>query len=219
MAVNPIGSGAFSGALAPQQASGDLGKDDFMKLLIAQMANQDPLSPVDNSEFIAQLAQFSSLEAMNGVRDSVDSLSLLQTAATNAQVASLVGREVSVQGEDFSLHQDQAVELGYQLGAAADKVEVTIYDKAGKKVRTLSLGPQEAGAGTFTFDGHDDDGNPLPEGDYTFKIAAFDADGASVDSITKISGHVTGVSFENGYPELLIGEQRYPLASVTEISE
>lgn len=220
MAINPLGTNGLSGSLAaPQQGTNALGKDDFMKLLIAQMSNQDPLSPVDNSEFVAQLAQFSSLESMNSVRDAVDSLSLLQSAATNAQVASLVGREVTVQGEDFSLHQDQPVDLGYQLASAAEKVEVTIYDQDGHKVRTMSLGPQESGAGTFSFDGHDDDGNPLPAGDYSFKIAAFSADDVSVASVTKISGRVSGISFENGYPELLINGQRYPLAAVTEVSE
>lgn len=220
MAIDALSGYTSAASLAPQsQANDALGKEDFMKLLITQMSNQDPLSPVDNSEFIAQLAQFSSLEAMTAVRDSVDTLSLLQSAATNAQVASLVGRHINVRGGAFTLQHDTSVELGFTLGAAAEKVEVTIYDEDGNKVRTLSLGPQEVGEGTFEFDGHDDDGNLLPEGDYTFKLAAFDRDDMPVNSITTVQGRVTGVSFANGYPELIIGEQRFPLGAVTEITE
>lgn len=220
MAIDALSGYTSAASLAPQsQANDALGKEDFMKLLITQMSNQDPLSPVDNSEFIAQLAQFSSLEAMTAVRDSVDSLSLLQSAATNAQVSSLVGRNINVRGDAFTLQQDTSVELGFTLGAAAEKVEVTIYDEDGNKVRTLSLGPQELGEGTFEFDGRDDDGNQLPEGDYTFKLAAFDRDDMPVDSVTTVQGRVTGVSFANGYPELIIGEQRFPLGAVTEITE
>ena len=220
MAVDSVGASSGAALQGPEPTGGDgLGKDDFMKLLIAQMSHQDPLSPVENGEFIAQLAQFSSLESMNAMRDSIDMLSLLQSAATNAQVASMVGREIVARGDGFELGTENSIDLSFRLASEAERVEVTVYDDEGNKVRTLSLGRQEAGEGSFSFDGFDDNGNRLPEGDYTFSLAAFDADDQIVDSLTLTHGHVSGVSFENGYPELLIGEQKIPLGNVIEISE
>ncbi|MFH1810641.1 MAG: flagellar hook capping FlgD N-terminal domain-containing protein [Pseudomonadota bacterium] len=203
---------------APSSGGTALDKDAFLRLLVTQLQNQDPLAPTDSTAFVAQLAQFSGLEAMVEVRDSVDALSFLQTAATNAQVASLVGREVAVRGDWFELLADGTpVDLHFDLGGAASSVEITVYDEDGHKVRTLSLTGRASGSNSVAFDGRDDDGNRLSAGHYTFKVSASDTDGRVVDSATRACGRVTGLSYENGYPELLFGAQRVPLGDVIEI--
>jgi flagellar basal-body rod modification protein FlgD len=205
---------------APVRGQSALDRDAFLRLLVTQLQNQDPLAPTDNTAFVAQLAQFSGLEAMVEVRDAVSALSFLQTAATNAQVAGLVGREVTVRGDWFELAgSGEPSTLHFNLQGEATQVEVTVYDDSGRKVRTLSLNGRQSGDSSAVFDGRDDDGNRLPPGTYTFKLKATDADGATVESFTLAGGRVTGLSYESGYPELLFGERRVTLSEVVEIRE
>lgn len=195
-----------------------LGKDQFLKLLTAQLSNQDPLSPMDSQDFAAQLAQFSTVEQLENIGTRLDTLLVAQASANQMNATSLVGRSVRYAADHVALAADGApAEFQVQLGADAVDVVAVVTDANGRVVRTLDLGAHAQGATTASWDGRDANGAAAPAGSYTVTISAEDADGAAVTAATTVRGTVSGVTFENGSAELLIGTSRVPLADVTEI--
>jgi flagellar basal-body rod modification protein FlgD len=201
------------------QGSSALGAGEFMKLLMAQLSNQDPLQPQDSSAFVAQLAQFTSVQLLQSADSNLGSLLLAQASANQIGDASLVGKDVLFKSGDLSLVAGKAAPVEAHLAGAATQVTVTITDANGKVVRTLPLGAQSAGDVTASWDGLDASGVQLPPGTYHAAIAAADATGKAVSVTEQARGRVTGISFESGYPELLIGGARVKLADVVEINQ
>jgi len=205
---------------APEQApANELGKNDFVKLLMAQLGNQDPTSPMDSQAFVAQLAQFASVEQLQGIGSRLDSLVLAQASANQTATASLVGRELLYRTDTAQLEAEGGVELHGQLAAPAQSVTVTILDSSGKVVRTIRLGEHEAGPLHHEWDGLDDRGERLPPGSYKVQLAAANQEGKSVAIDSRARGQVTGVSFENGYPELMLGTKKIKLSEIVEIKQ
>lgn len=186
-----------------------MGKESFLKLLVTQLSNQDPLSPAEPTEFLGQLAQFTSLEQLVNVNEGLNILAISQTAATSAEMVSFVGREVTFSGTGMVLDNNgDAREIEFDLSGPAKDVTVQVIDGQGKVVRNMDMGSLSAGSQIAEFDGHDDDGNDLPAGSYSIRISAFDEDGATVDVSTLSTGIVSGVTFEAGYPKLLLQDGR-----------
>jgi flagellar basal-body rod modification protein FlgD len=205
-------------AVTSQTTTPALGKDEFMKLLVAQLAHQDPLNPLDDKEFVAQLAQFSGLEQMMQVNQRLDLLQVSQTALANAQLAGLIGREVLVNGDSLQLTRGGAPSpVQLNLGADAATTTITIRDAQGNVVRTLNAPGLIAGAHSVSWDGRADNGSELPPGTYTVKVEAKDANGTAVQVDTQVRGVVTGVAFDKGYAELLIGDRRVRPADVVQV--
>jgi flagellar basal-body rod modification protein FlgD len=198
-----------------------LGKDDFLRLLITQLSNQDPLAPMQNEQFVAQLAQFSSLEQMQNINDkleaSIQTDMLLSQALNNSLVTTLIGKEVKVQGDTFSLGEQGEVVGGFQIGEASASTTVEIRDAAGQVVRTLTFGGLPAGDHVIRWDGKDANGNRLAAGDYTFVIKSLDAEGEELPVISYVRGTITGVRYDQGAAFLLMGGSAYPLGNVIEI--
>ena len=141
-------------------ATGDeLGKDQFLELLVAQMNNQDPLSPQENGEFIAQLAQFSTVEGIGNLNTSMESLLSGYQSSQALQASSLVGRTVIVPADQAVVDTEAGLEGQLALQKNSTNVFVNIYDDAGSLVKTINLGSQEAGMHDFTWDGTDASGN------------------------------------------------------------
>ncbi|MEC9072853.1 MAG: flagellar hook assembly protein FlgD [Myxococcota bacterium] len=211
----------------PMQGAGQgpnkdmMGKESFLKLLVTQLSNQDPLSPAEPTEFLGQLAQFTSLEQLANVNDGLNILAISQTAATSAEMVSFVGREVTFSGSGMVLDtRGQEKEIEFELSGKADKVTVQVLDETGEVVRNMDMGSMSPGQKTAEFDGRDDDGNQLPAGSYTIQISAFDEDGASVDVSTLSKGVVSGVTFEAGYPKLRLQDGReITLNQILEVTE
>ena len=196
-----------------------MGQEEFMRLLVTQLENQDPLNPVKDTEFLAQLAQFSALEQLVGVNQRLDDLLEWQRAAGLAGAVSLIGREVRFAGDRVTLAREgDTVTLAYELSGDAAQVQVEIFDRFGRKVRTLSPGAQEAGPQRVLWDGRDDQGQPLPAGTYTFSVSAQDVSGGRVEATTWGSGTVSSVLYEDGTPYLLVGEQRVPVWDILAVS-
>lgn len=208
---------------AAQQASAStskstLGKDDFLKLLTAQLSNQDPLQPVDNQAFIAQLAQFSSLEQLQGVTSRLDSLLLAATSSNQLGAASLVGKDVSFKTSDVDLSGGTSPALEAHLDARADVVAI-IQDPTGRTVRTLALGAHDAGSFDLGWDGRDGNGNTLPSGRYSVKLAAKAADGSDVAVEARSRGRAQGVSFDASGAHLIIGTNQVDMSDVVQITQ
>jgi flagellar basal-body rod modification protein FlgD len=180
-----------------------MGRDAFLKLLVAQLKNQDPLKPQDNSAFVAELAQFSSLEQSMGVNDRLDQMMLQNQGMANANVVNMVGQTATVKGSLLTTDgSGLGVPLAFTQDRASDKTVVQIVDINGKTVRTLDLGQRPLGISKITWDGRSDDGLVQPAGTYSVSVKANDADGGSISVSQETSGTIIGVAFDKGYPVL-----------------
>ena len=192
-------------------------KDDFMTLLLKQLSHQDPLNPMDSAQFTSQLTEFSSLEELTNIKDSLEGVLAYQQSMQNATVANLIDKSVETDGDSFYM-QDNA-EVGYVLDSDAASVSISVYDSSGVKVWSGEAGEHMAGVNTFNWNGKDFEGNQLPAGQYSFGIDAKDLSGNVIGSSTIEKGLVTGISFEDGLTYLTLdGNRRINLSDIRSIS-
>jgi len=199
-----------------------LGKDAFMKLLVAQLKNQNPLNPLQGTDFIAQTAQFTSLEQLQQINTSLAKLTAASNGGNNtsldaALAAGYIGKAVTANGAVFDLGIGGSAALSYSLPSPAT-VTIQISDLQGNPVRTLQLGAQAAGQGSIAFDGLDDNGRLLPSGRYSYKVTATDAAGGSIAGAGTASGTVTSINFEGTQPFLTVNGSLVPLSAISQVS-
>jgi len=187
----------------------ELDKDDFLTLLVAKLTNQDPLNPMDDADFTGELAQFSQLEQLTQINESVSDLSSTSIQEQMVNAASYIGKDVRAVGDNLSIHEDGSVStLYYLLADTATNVYANIFDANGNIVRTVELGAQAAGEHEYVWDGLDWKGNELGEGTYYVALAAEDEDGAAILTQTEVSGTVNGVVYDNGMNYLRLDDGR-----------
>ncbi len=194
-----------------------LDKDAFLKILLTEMKYQDPTTPIDNKDFIAQLAQFSSLEQMKNLSASFTQFEKTQDSLNRFQAAALVGKNVVVSNDKISVNGMQIDPITFQLDKPADVV-VKILDSSGNVVKTMKVASLDAGTHELHWDGTDDKGSPVPDGYYKFQITAINADGTQEDIPGLIGGKVEAVQFRNGGVNLIINGIAYSMAQILEIS-
>ncbi|MDD5434444.1 MAG: flagellar hook capping FlgD N-terminal domain-containing protein [Nitrospira sp.] len=205
---------------APREIKKSLGQEDFLKLLVTQMQFQDPLKPMDNTEYTAQLAQFSSLNQLSSINDGVQKISSTEGGLNGVQSVNFIGKEINAKGNKIYVGKDATPSvISYNLDNSVSSVEVDISDKDGKGVRTIKLGKQDTGNHSFTWDGKDFNGSPVSEGEYTTAITAKDIKGNTIDVSTNITGTVTGVSFENNVAYLMVGGMKIGVSDVSQVKE
>lgn len=193
-------AGALTSALGGNQA---MGRDAFLKLLVAQLKNQDPLKPQDNSQFVAELAQFSSLEQSMGINDRLDLLATQNQGLANSQVVGMVGNEVTVKGSMVTAAGGgTAVPVSFSLAGDTASTVVTVRNQAGKVVRTLDLGAREDGLVKLSWDGRDQAGMVQAAGTYVISVQAKNDKDSAVAVSQETTGIVKSVSFDKGYPVL-----------------
>ena len=205
-AASSAQSADLAGALgSATKANNSLGQDAFMKLLVAQISHQDPLKPMDDTAFVSQLAQFSALEQSMGTNTRLDNLAKQQQGIANTDVASLVGKSVTVKGSAVAVDGTGfAAPVNFTLGDNANQVTVSIQDQSGKTVRTMQVGAHQAGLVKLSWDGKDDNGLQQPKGSYTVSINAKGATGAPVDVSQQTTGVLSSVNYSNGYAQLVL---------------
>lgn len=204
---------------ADATGSNALGKDDFMKLLLAQLANQDPTAPQDDQAFVAQLAQFAQLEASQGTNTRLDTLVSAQAASQQTQAVGFIGKSVDFRTDTMNLEAGLSATSQVSVTGAASAVTVNVLDSTGKQVRTMKMGPQLPGAFNVTWDGNDDGGNRQPPGTYSLSVSATDANGKAVGVSLNGNGVITGVDFDNGVPKLKVNGNTVTMSQVTSINE
>ncbi len=218
MAIQSVSSTPTQATAGQALSNQTITQDDFLKLLIAQLQNQDPLQPMDNQQFAVQLATFNSLEQLIGINNKLGSLQTSQGASNQFNAASLIGKAISSNGNTVSLQTGKPAAIGYQLGANASRVVINVQDSSGALVRQISLGAQSAGDQSVLWDGKDASGNAVPAGLYNFEVNAFDLNGKQVQASGSIKGTVTGIRLDGSEPVLELGAVQVPLSAVTSIS-
>lgn len=170
-----------------------LGKDDFLQLLVTQLENQDPLEPMDPEQMTAQLAQFSSLEQLNNISDSMEGLDSMTQSLDQARALDMLGKEVLLEGNSFSLGENE-ISLSYRLENEADEVTVYVTDSSGQEVVQLSAAGTSPGEHSVTWNGENNDGDLCPSGQYTFVVEASKA-GEELTTEPFVLAQVTGVDY------------------------
>jgi flagellar basal-body rod modification protein FlgD len=153
-------------------ANKELGKNEFLNLLVAQLNNQNPLEPQSNGEFIAQLAQFSQVEGIEKLNTSMGSLLSGYQSSQALQASSLVGRKVIIPTDQAVVDTSESFKASLVLPTSSSNVYVNVYDSAGTAVSRINMGEQAAGNVSFIWDGKDASGNLLPPGTYKFEAQA-----------------------------------------------
>ena len=198
------GSSPTTTTSTPGTVGSGLDKQAFLKLLVAQMSHQDPLAPTEGTEYVTQLAQFSLVEQSQNQSTQLTQLSTQLGGLSNNASTDLVGKMVNVRGHGVAWDGTNATGASVTLQGNATKVRVDIQDSSGKTVRTLDMGAHTAGTMAINWDGHDASGQPAIAGNYSVKVTATDPNGAAVSSTSDVTGTVKKVSFDKGYPELLL---------------
>jgi flagellar basal-body rod modification protein FlgD len=179
----------------------ELGKDDFLNLMVVQLKNQDPLNPMDNNEFIAQTTQFSSLEQLINMNESIKNLT--ESLANNTSneklynAANYIGKEAKYFSNSIHLKDQQAL-IGYELDGIPQAVEIEVIDNFGRQVAKFVPSSYKIGQNEFIWDGSDTKGNTLSDGLYQFVVNAVDETGNKIPYRSYTSGHINGVNTING---------------------
>ena len=212
--------------------SNELGQDAFLKLMITQMENQDPLSPQENTEFIAQLAQFTSVESLDKLNNKFSDFSNSFIANQALQASSLVGRSVTVPGDTAVLAANDVVSASVDIPSSTGDAQLSVYNSSGSLVEQISLGAQPAGEMVVRWDGTHVEVNGelidweseheggLPPGQYSFGVSA-SIDGTNTQLATAMSANVNSVTVgANGTLTLnLAGVGAVSLADVKQFNE
>ncbi|UCE67779.1 MAG: flagellar hook capping protein [Candidatus Zixiibacteriota bacterium] len=202
--------------------SSNLGKNDFLNLLVTQLRYQDPLEPMQDSDFVAQLAQFSSLEQLSNISTTLGYSTeldyILSQTIANTMATTIIGKEVVADGNAIYHEYGADSRICFELEADAKNVEVKIYNETGSLVRVLSDQDLEKGMNHLDWDGKDNSGSSVAGGEYTFEITAKDSSDESVGVQTRIVGIVESVRYENGKGYLIINGQKIEMSDIIEVN-
>ena len=202
---------------AAQSATDTMGKDAFLKIFLAQMQHQDPLNPMESTEFTGQLAQFSSLEQLYNVNENLESLKDVEDGANRSDALNYIGKDIVAEGDQLSLGNAGSARGAFQIQERAD-CTAQVVDSAGNLVRSIPLGTLDAGQHTFDWDGLGSSGLQQPSGVYSFTVSAVGETGASVLADTMAGGTVTRVNLEGDSPVLYIGDIPVDFDQILDIS-
>ncbi|MBY0575228.1 MAG: flagellar hook assembly protein FlgD [Gallionellaceae bacterium] len=161
---------ANSGSAAKTSKAAET-QDRFLKLLVTQMKNQDPLNPMDNAQVTSQMAQLSTVTGIDKLNVTLQALSDSMVGNQSLQAASMIGRGVLVDGKGVDLSGGKGYG-GFELEQSVKNARVSIYDKAGALVRNIDLGAQPAGIAKWAWDGKSNTGAVMADGSYTFDVSA-----------------------------------------------
>jgi flagellar basal-body rod modification protein FlgD len=197
----------------------EMDQSDFLTLMTAQLKNQDPFEPVDNSQMVAQMAQFSSLSGITEMNSTLKAIAEKLNGTSLGDAIGYVGKTVLVEGSTAYPRTSGGLAGAVNLAKDAAGVTVTIQSANGETLRTIDMGAQASGAVAWDWDGTTDSGEPAGDGPFTVKVAARSADGGSVTATPLVWAPVSSVSMgANGAPTLTLpGIGNVPLSAVWQV--
>ena len=182
----------------------------FLELLVAQIENQNPLEPLDGTEWATQLAEFANLEQLTQVNTGLGNIDAGLAYQISQQTMQMLGHAVTFEGDQVLLSEGESIDVTYALGGDVSDLRLKVYDRAGLPVGEILDAPGANGLNAYAWNGEvvkDGETTTLEPGMYRIEIEAENAEGESVRSTTYGSGKVTGISFQNNQPVLLLGDQ------------
>ena len=200
----------------------DLDKTDFLTLLVTQLRHQNPLEPMQDQEFVAQLAQFSQLEQLKNMNSSLEMATqvdyIMSQTIANTMATTLIGKTVIAEGADFNLIPGEDIDLGYNLGTDAASVSIKIFNETGTLVRTVNLENVDKGNNTYSWDGRNNDDSPLAPGEYSYEVSALTMSGDTVTAAKRVIGTVNSIKYIDGKAYMIVGGGfRVDLSTIIEI--
>lgn len=200
-----------------KKESKDLGRDEFLKLFLAQLKHQDPLNPMEGTEFSSQLAQFSSLEQLFNMNETLESINESQNGNNAYQVIDLIGKEVEAKGDMLSLVKEQNASAGFSIRVPAESI-VMIIDQNGYRIREMNLGVLQPGAHTFEWDGRSANGELMDSGVYNYKVTAISQTGELTPVETRVRGVIDRINLDGAEPLLFMGEAAINLSQIINVN-
>ncbi len=217
MNLNTIGGLGTEAQNGAAQAPGKLvSSTQFLELLVAQIQNQNPLKPLEGTEFVTQLAEFAGLEQLSAVNQGLDAVNAGQAALLSQQTLGMLGQQVSYPGDSVELSSEGSTELSYRLDGTATDLTIVVTDESGTPLGEIRRASRQGGLNRHPWTGEvegPDGPITLAPGRYRFEVNASDG-GTAVGSETFSSGRVTGITYERGYPELMLENRRLSPADV-----
>ncbi len=209
-----------AGAVDTKGAARDkaLGKSDFLTMLMAQIKNQDPLNPMDNTEFTAQMAQFTSLEQLFNVNDTLNMMVTSINSQNSVQALNIIGKEVTANGQNVHVKNGVSSDIAFTLPETASSVKIVVEDAAGNVVKTIARGSMDEGDHTVTWNPTNDSGAQMDDGLYSYSVIAEDKNGKPIEASTFTKGIASGIAYEDGVAYVFIGNAKYMLSEITEVS-
>lgn len=193
-----------------------LGKDDFLKLLIAQLQNQDPLNPADATEFTSQLAQFSQLEQLSNMSTKLETFAGMASQVERQSALGLMGEDIVVQASQFEASGGPQT-LGYRLENQADSVNLYILDSTGNPVATIPATDTTAGEYFLQWDGTDNSGIPVEPGNYEVVVRALDENEDVLPSQSLLRTTVSGVDLDSDEARLVTTAGTFDMSKVSRV--
>lgn len=209
--VRNIGNIDDWSTMKPELPKKEMDKDAFLHLMITQLRNQDPTNPQDNSQMIAQTAQFSQLEQLTNMTAAVDRLVAMQQQTMNFNAAAYIGLEARALGNTVQAYQGMTQNIEFKLPEASDEVQIMIYNSQGSFIDRLDVGALGKGLNSIAWDAYDSSGQVLPDGHYTYRVVAFGDDGNPMDVETYTYGLITAVRNEGGVSLFMMNNEEFLL--------
>ncbi|MGE5537891.1 MAG: flagellar hook assembly protein FlgD [Gemmatimonas sp.] len=190
--------------------------NSFLTLLTTQLKYQDPLSPMDTTQFTQQLAMFANVEQTSNVNTNIKSLITLSQGSQAAAAVNYIGKTVQVDNPTAALAKDGTAQFTYSLSGKSAATALVVSNSLG---RPVYAGPGETNAGshTFTWNGKDTNGNPLPAGNYTLSVSAADSNSKDIPVVVGSMGQVQGVDSSDGTLNLLVNGVEVPFTKVVSV--
>ncbi len=194
-----------------------MNKDDFLKLFITQLQHQDPLNPMDGTQFMTQLAQITQVEQAYNTNTNLQNILNALNGASALSAASFMGKTVTATSSDVKLQDGTQPQIQFSVPQDAAQIAVTIRDGSGATVRTLTQGSTAAGTASVAWDGKDANGTQLAAGTYTVSVSGVNASGTGFSCTPQITGSVDGISMSGSTPTLSVGGRTIPISSILSV--
>ncbi len=217
-AVNQAGASLRNAASKTTGQQGDeskqLGKSDFLNLMMTQMSNQDPLDPMKSEQMMQQMAALGTVEQLQNLNVKMDKMVSLQDEMSRSSAFAYLDKDVKIGTDSLQIREGITAPAAYSVSGNADKVFAHIISPEGEAIRKIDLGSQAKGSHSFIWDGKDSDGDVVSNGTYKYRIVASTEDGEKIDVNLFKAGRISGVDFEDGRPVATINGEKLPLSNI-----